>query len=370
MDQGLSRLREGLIEMDRIVNGSERFFTALNGGVPDRVPIFLRDLTLGLDLLGYSTPEVCGGSYDAGKSAKAVISSQSRYHQDAVVGCIHSVGLEAQALGGEVRFPERGIPAIMRHPFEKIEDIGRLTIPDISRDPAYQGVLESYDIVSKALQDKAAVVCNLEGPMTKAALLRGLESFALDLQQDPDMARDLVRISLSLSEQYIEETNRRGADVLFIAAATDNPDIFGDTAFLDHTIPGVHQLVQKAKCMGMSSIFHPHGVFSRQDMSLVKKSIGTGVQGIQFAENNDFAPLKRICQDKVCILGGIDAFSTLLLGPEERIDKETESFMQCCSPGGGYIFMCSCSLHRGMPLGNVDTMVRSCLKHGSYKIRS
>jgi len=43
--------------------------TALRwGGVPDRVPVFQRDLTLGLDVAGYSTPEVCAGAFDAVRS--------------------------------------------------------------------------------------------------------------------------------------------------------------------------------------------------------------------------------------------------------------------------------------------------------------
>jgi uroporphyrinogen-III decarboxylase len=117
----------------------------------------------------------------------------------------------------------------------------------------------------------------------------------------------------------------------------------------------------------MGSIFHPHGVFSGPDTSLMEGCIATGAQGIQFAEGNDFVPLKGNCLGKVSILGGIDAFSTLLLGPHEKIDEETAWFMRTCSPGGGYIFMCSCSLHRGMPLENVDAMVRSCLRHGHYR---
>jgi len=347
------------------MNGKERFFEALGGGTPDRVPIFLRDLTLGLDLAGYSTPEVCGGNYDAEKAAKAVISSRSRFRQDAMVGCIHSVGTEAQALGGEVRYPESGIPAIVRHPFGDATEVP-VSAPDLSKDIAYRNVLRSYGLVSRALEGKAAVVCNLEGPMTKAALLRGLEAFAMDLQQDPAMARDLVRLSVSLSEQFIEETHREGADTLFIAAASDNPDIFGAGSFLSCSLPGVKRLVRKAGELGMGSIFHPHGDFSAPDMELAESCIGTGAQGLQFAENNDFVPLKKVCTGRVCILGGIDAFSTLLLGPKERIDRETGSFMRLCGPGGGYIFMCSCSLHRGMPLDNVDAMISSCLKHGGY----
>lgn len=348
------------------MTGKDRFFTALEMGTPDRVPLFLRDLTLGLDLMNYTTPEVCGRGYDAWKAARAVISSQARFHQDAVVGCIHSIGLEAHALGGAVSYPQNGIPAIIKHPLDPEMEVDISCLPDITDDIAYQGVLGAYQIISKEVGEKAAIVCNLEGPMTKAALLRGLESFAMDLQQDPSMARELVRYSVSLSEQFIEETSKRGAEVLFIAAATDNPDILGKDAFLEHTIPGVQRLVKKADMLGMGSIFHPHGVFSKGDGMLFDACMATDAQGIQFSEGNDFVHLKESCRGRKCLLGGVDAPTILLLGPDGKIEEETRNFLRACAPGGGFIFMCSCSLHRGMPLANIDAMVNACMKHGRY----
>ena len=59
------------------MNSKERMMTALARKTPDLVPVFLRDLTLGLDVLGLTTPEVCNGGphghYDAEKSAEAVV---------------------------------------------------------------------------------------------------------------------------------------------------------------------------------------------------------------------------------------------------------------------------------------------------------
>jgi uroporphyrinogen decarboxylase len=77
--------------------------------------------------------------------------------------------------------------------------------------------------------------------------------------------------------------------------------------------------------------------------------------------------LKEVCQGRVCELGGLNVFTTLLFGPEERIERETKGYLDACGPGGGYVFMCSCSLHRGMPLGHVEAMMRACREHGRYR---
>jgi uroporphyrinogen-III decarboxylase len=201
--------------------------------------------------------------------------------------------------------------------------------------------------------------------MTKAALLRGMERYAIDIHTDPDMARDVTDLSTDMSLAFVEEAADRGAGTCFIAASTDNPTIFGREAFLRYSLPGVKTITDLARKEGMRTIYHPHGTF-HEDAELVSHCIGAGVQGVQFAEGNDFRTLKGMCKGRVCLLGGLDTIPTLLLGPDERIQRETEGFIDICKPGGGYIFMCSCSLHRGMPMRHVEVMMDVCHQQGRY----
>ena len=109
---------------------------------------------------------------------------------------------------------------------------------------------------------------------------------------------------------------------------------------------------KEAKDCGIPTVFHPHGdLSSPANLPLVDEIAATGVEGFQFAERNDPLVLKERFSDRMCLLGGIDAFSTLLLGPVERIEQESLSFLRTFEPCKGYVFMCSCSLHRGMALG-------------------
>jgi uroporphyrinogen decarboxylase len=320
--------------------------------------VFLRDLTLGLDQTGYSTPEVCAGSYDAEKAAGSVIALHRRLGQDAVVGCIHFVGLEVESLGGVVKYPERGIPSVVAHPFQNTND-PKFELLDMRRDGPFPHVLNCYRLVSEALRNEAAVVCNLEGPLTKAALLRGMENLALDMHFEPEMAMAYTEYATDLGREYLRSVDSSAElDCSFIAAATDNPDIFGQEAFLKYTLPNLEKLSSEAFALGLPTIFHPHGDFSsKANLPLIEDIMAIGIEGFQFAERNDAEVLKREFSDRVCLMGGIDAFSTLLLGPNEKIVQETEGFLQTFHPWTGYVFMCSCSLHRGMPLQHVDQMM-------------
>lgn len=343
--------------------GKERFLNALRGEVPDRVPVFLRDLTLCLDQTGYSTPEVCA-PYDAEKACRSILALQSRLHQDAVVGCVHHVGLEIELLGGEVHYPERGIPSITRHPFQDGLD-PCFHLPDMQREGPYPMILECYAQVSASVGDETAVVCNLEGPLTKAALLRGLENLIMDLELEPALGERYVRYATELGKDYIETlAGSSTVDTVFVAAASDNPDLFGVQKVLDLTLPGLRVLKEASRESGLPVAFHPHGDLSDvRNESYLEGAIDTGVEAIQFAERNDALALKNCVGSRVALMGGLDAFSTLLLGPPESIIKESDHYLRLFHPYDGYVFMCSCSLHRGMPLDNVELLMRHLQGH-------
>lgn len=343
-------------------NGRQLFMGALSGEIPEVPPVFLRDLTLGLDETGFTTPEVCAGAYDADRSAESVLALHRRLGQDAVVGCIHYVGLEIEALGGLVKYPERGIPSVVRHPFQDTAD-PEFVILDMRRDPPFPNVARSYRLVGEGLKGSAALVCNIEGPVTKAALLRGMENLALDMFFNKDLAARYVDYATDISIEYLKVIDSQAdLDCTFLASASDNPDIFGTEAFLRFTVPNLRRLRGASADLGLPTVFHPHGDLSApENLPLVEDIIATGVEGFQFAERNDHLALRKAFGKRIALMGGIDAFSTLLLGPVERVVKETEGFLNDFRPWDRYVFMCSCSLHRGMPLAHVDAMMDSVL---------
>lgn len=335
------------------MDGKERFLTALHRGRPDRVPLFLRDLTLGLDLCDFTTPEVCA-DYDAGKAAQAMLASQQRFGQDAVVGAVHDLGLDVEVFGGEVRFPERGVPFVGRAPFAE-------TVP-LSAAPLTSGrwpaVCESYTRVAAELAGRAAVAANIEGPVTRAGLLRGLERLALDLVRDRQTVSRLVDLSVELAVEHTRALLAAGADFVFLAAATDGPAAISPRDYLEFTIPGLRRLVQEAHRLGAPLVFHPHGPFTDPRFhDLVDAAVDCGIDGFQFGEGCDLAFALGRWGERVCILGGPDVGRDLIPGPPERIAAVTGDLLAAVGPPGGFVLMASCSLHRGAPLDHLDAMV-------------
>lgn len=348
----------------------ERVELAINSQIPDTVPVFPRDLTLGLDVLNYTTPEVCAGSYDPVKSARSVIALQRILGHDAVVGAIHYMGMEVPPLGGKLTFPERGIPVVEKHPFAGIDDLERIEVPDPDSDPLLSNILRSYEMVVGKIGNRIAVIPNVEGPLTKAGLLRGIENLCMDMIGFPEIAERIVRISEELICDFIRATAERGVSpFVFLASATDNPDLFGEEVFRKYTLPVLRRIVKMAGSWGLKTVFHPHGTFTDHFEPLVEESIDTGIAGFQFPEGNDLRIAKMKWGRSTCVMGGIDVRTTLLLSPECMIRQEVERIMEACKPGGNYIFMCSGSLHRGLPIDRLKVMMSACREFGAYHHR-
>jgi len=341
----------------------ERIEAALRGERPDVVPIFLRDLTLGLDVCGFTTPEVCAGpdgGYDAEKSARCVMETQRLLGHDCVVGSVHDLGIDADMLGGRVEFPERGIPRVATPPFSTADAVANARLPDFRTEGRMPGMLRSYQIVAEAIGDDVAIAANVEGPVTKAGLLRGLDNLLVDLASEPAAARTAVDFAVELACEHVRSLLQAGAHFIFVAAASDGPAVISPEHYLDYTIPGLRTIVAAARELGAPVVFHPHGAFTEELFwPLVDAAIETGIIGFQFGEDNDLGIAKQRWGDRTCILGGVDVPTILSPGPPERIREATRQVMDVAGRDGAFILMPSCSLHRGLAIEHLQAMIQA-----------
>lgn len=316
-------------------------------------PVFPRDLTLGLDALNISTKEIFKKEYNADLAAKAVLALQKITHHDAVIGCIHSAGFNVECFGGEMGYPEKGIPYVQKHPFSSPENFYRFK----ENEYDYSQVVRSYNIVKSNSPD-LAVFGNLEAPVTRAGIYRGLENLMMDLSLDRAFAIEIIELGVERAMGYIEKlTENQSVDAVFFAAASDNPDMISPEAYETITLKYMSQLIRKIHDLGLPVVFHPHGDFSTEELSnALDKTIDLGIDGFQFAEQNNHNIILQHTKNRCCILGGINVTDSLLLGPDERIINDCNKYMNDLSQED-YIFMCSCSLHRGILIKNVKTMV-------------
>ena len=343
-----------------MMTSKELFLSTLRQEQTDYVPFFPRDLTLGMDAVPVRTDEIFhDGGYDAELSARCVLALQDLLNSNCNVGCIFTYGLEA--FGGLTKFPENGIPYVSGYCFEDYDNIDRYEPSQILDGYLYKGMRRSCEIVHEKRPD-SAIAINVPGPMTMAGFARGLETLMMDLALNPELADRILRFSIDAIRYEMLGMAEDVADCVFFASASDNSDMIGDD-FMERSIPGIEELTKYAHKEGLPTIFHPHGVFSTDDRSdALESSIATGIDGFQFSEGNDASAIADKCRGRCSVLGGVDAYSTLLLGPDKRIVRDTNRFIDIMKDEP-YIMMCSCSVNRGLSLNNLKVMADTIADH-------
>jgi len=76
------------------------------------------------------------------------------------------------------------------------------------------------------------------------------------------------------------------------------------------------------------------------------------------------AQVKAACGDRICLIGNINASETLPYGSAEEIEREVIAALNVAAPGGGYILASDHSLHCGIPVSNIMTMIHTARRYG------
>ena len=330
----------------------EDFIDTLEGKGNGSIPVFIRDMTLGMDVLDIDTTDVFGERFDPELSAECIAAFQRMTGQDAVIGCTHCAAFLIDQFGGEMKYPRRGIPVPLTHPLEGMRDFSAIVAEPKGM---MLSALDSYSRVRRKLPD-TAVVLNVTGPLTKAGVIAGIEYISMLIESDKDVLEELLALCYDNLSAVIEAAYSNGScDAGILASATDNPDLFGSDVFSRIVVPHVKGYAEAFRRKGLPVIFHPHGTFVSESIDLSEDIIGTGCDGFHFPENNRAELLKERLGGRIPLLGGTDVVPTLMNGPDGRIISETEGYLRTFSDCS-YVFMPSCSLHRGIPLGSIRCM--------------
>ena len=79
----------------------------------------------------------------------------------------------------------------------------------------------------------------------------------------------------------------------------------------------------------------------------------------------DIAEVKRLCGDKVCLIGNVNC-GALQTGTEKEVIESVHYALRNGMPGGGYIFSTSNCIYTGLKLSRYELMLDVSRKEGNY----
>ena len=195
---------------------------------------------------------------------------------------------------------------------------------------------------------------------------QSMADFAVRLFDNRDEILEEQEHNLETVLQRAEEHLKAGADgfimccdYCFNSGPFLSPQMFGEfvTPFLKRLIAGYRE-------MGAYAIKHTDGDIMPILDQLVECA-PHGLHSIDSMAGVDIAEVKRICGDRVCLIGNVSC-ATMQTGTDEEILESCRYAMESAKPGGGYIFSTSNCIFRGVPTRAYDLMIDYWRKNRDY----
>ncbi|MCP4166713.1 MAG: hypothetical protein GY759_12590 [Chloroflexi bacterium] len=346
----------------------QRFLTALACERPDRVPLFdfLFCPNLYEHVIG-RRPETYNAE-DAVALTKALeldavqmpvwAADSFKAHRPAPDIVIDEWGVTLQ------ENPAHSWPngAPVAHPLKTRCDWQNYTPPDVAAPGRLQELQTALQLAAGGL----AVIGAVNGPLTSAWWLTGLDTFSLMLYDDPDLAHEILRLVTDWSISAGKMMATAGADALFIADdhGSTHGTLISPAFFKQFIYPYFDELVSVFRGLGLPVIMHNDG----QITTLLDDLVAMGIDGyhpVERAAAMNLADVKTRYAGRLCLFGNVDNKTTLVSGCKDEVVRETLECLRVAAPGGGYVLGSDHSLHDALSVENVLTMFDTAKRYGA-----
>jgi uroporphyrinogen decarboxylase len=350
----------------------ERFVTALNGGIPDRVPVFdfLFSPKLQKELLGHTT-ELYDGESQVKLAALLGLDAQfipvngyCGFEDES-----HPIGSHYKDEWG-ITYVKNGWPVMLQTdvPVKNREDWKNYRLPD-ARSPLRVKMIT--DAV-KANSPQIAIIAGFLGPFTMMYwYLTDLATLSLLVYDDPALIDEMNAAYVKWALESVRiAVEAGGVDAFGLA-----DDWGGSTGLLmspQHLrrffIKPFAEIVGGMRKYGLPVMMHNDGNL----WEVMDDLVATGINGfhpVERAATMDLARIKKRYGTKLCPIGNVNNKTTMVSGTPEDVKREALECLRIAAPGGGYVLATDHSLHDDIPLANIRAYIEVAKEHGAYPLK-
>lgn len=334
-----------------MVTSKERVIKAFQGEKTDRVPVGI--------FLGGSWPIIRAGTSleklqgDPQRTAEIFCETNERLGADLFMVGTGATTLLVRALGGNVRFSEKGAPVILSELIQNEKDLEGLSIEKALQDPGIQWIRETARHALRISGEKRLILASGRAPFTLAGQLYGLENLSRALYKKKDFVYKLLDFTARLSTGYFRTLLEDGSvHGIFIADPTSSGDVISTRHFEEFALPGLKQLIDLALTHSAWTMVHICGDITDRIQLLSK----TGVHSISVDTKVDLTEARKRVGPKVCLVGNVHPVEVLQFGTGEEVYHTAISCMEQGSKDGGFVLMPSCDLEAKVPEENIKML--------------
>jgi len=351
--------------------------------IPDKVPINPWTwLALGKQIAQVSPKRYC---LELGETAaKVAISSWRACGYDNIT-FMAGASQEAIALGewaglkGNVKYPENDWCYTCEPYYLKtLEDIDRLTVPDVKKQPPLSGVINAVRITTKEVGSEVGVSVRSEDPWVHSMQLRGTSTFMYDVamaEKNREVRRAVDKLTAIESElivEYAKACREAGTWMHEWGGAGATQDAISFETYKQYVFGHYFGINRALRKLGIPTWHHlcGQGVSDLTFVAHLDADIYHISQSVNLAKAKVLLGLTRTQRyDRQAIAGNVNPSGPLLLGTPNQVEEEVKQQILAAAEGGGYIMSTGCAMAIDTPIENVKAWVKARDLYGTYPLK-
>jgi uroporphyrinogen decarboxylase len=304
----------------------ERTMAAITHTEPDRVPLFLL-----LSLYGAKELQIPIKEYF--EKSENVVNAQLKMKDKYKNDCIYTFSyapVEIEAFGGEVIFVDDGPPNSGEPFIKSFEQISKIEVPIIKEAKCLKRVLDSTNMLKKAVGNETPIIGVVMSPFSLPVMQIGFEKYLELMYFRKDEFEKLMQINEEFCVLWANAQLEAGATAICYFDPLASPNIIEKEMYL--------KTGNKIAKRTISRINGPTATHLASGIALpvIDDIIGTGTAVLGFSASDDLVKIKKAAQNKICLLGNLNAVEMVNWG-SEKIQEEVKNIISKAGIGGGLI---------------------------------
>ena len=285
--------------------------------------------------------------------ASCQLEAWKRFGYDGVVAFADN-SLEAEALGAKISYKGDAYPQIDKYCLNNIHDWKYLAIPDPEQDGRMPVILEACRIIKDEVGEEAAVVGTVQGPMTLAGQLLGIEKLIYCIADHPEEFFNLLNFTTRVTVTFGKALISAGAHVIHIFDPSSSCSVINRAVFSEYILPHLKLAFKEFKDSGSPICWLN---ITGQTEPILDLFPETGADLF----NIDYLVPISIAMEKLphhCINGNIKPFN-FISGEEKVIRRETRDLLAATRFRGGFILGPGCEIPLDSKVSNIEAMMKA-----------
>jgi uroporphyrinogen decarboxylase len=260
----------------------------------------------------------------------------------------HAIAL-GKKYGVGAKYREIGAPDITDHFVHSEEDIAKLDMNDLFKEPVINVVLDATRRVKEKIGKKHLVTMTCWGPFTLAARFVGEEAFMKYTFKKPSFVEKMTDFCADLLIKLYEPLVNDGLEALSIADPTASGDLINPKQMAKFAVPALKKMSDWAKSKRVHTILHICGDTSDR----LEQFIDTGCSVIFFDQKVNIAKAKEILGGKMCFGGNVAPVHVLLNKTASEVEQACREVIEIAGKDGGFVLVPGCDIPPTIPYENL-----------------